>query len=130
MKREIKFRGMTIGGQWQIGNLTILKKDYRDKKAGYYISNSVGLPFAFMVRPESVGQFTGFKDKNGQELYEGDICETKKSYESSCNKSLIIYEDDGYFFDSCYRMNERMLEFEENYIKVIGNCYDNPNLKP
>lgn len=65
MKREIKFRGKTIIGEWVTGCYTHLKKDFGTVRQGHYISNKAGAPFAFMVRPETVGQFTGFKDKNG-----------------------------------------------------------------
>ncbi len=72
--RHIKFRGQTIGGEWVTGNLSILEKDFSSTvKKGYYISNSAGAPFAFMVRPESVGQLTPFKDLKGKEVYIGDI---------------------------------------------------------
>lgn len=66
MNREIKFRGKRLdNGKWMVGDLNHLVD-------GMYISNDHGSNMA-QVYPDTVGQYTGLKDKNGKEIYEDDI---------------------------------------------------------
>lgn len=83
MNTLIKFRGKTIGGDWVYGNLSVLNKRLGPIDPGCYISNEAGSPFAYQVRPETVGQFTGIQDKTGQRIYGGDLILIRTPYRST-----------------------------------------------
>jgi uncharacterized phage protein (TIGR01671 family) len=133
--RQIKFRGLSINGKdWHIGNLSIIDTDLNQTvKRGYYISNSIGMPLAYQIRPETVGQFTGLLDKNGKEIYEWDILKNTKENiivsviwdVSGAGWQFNEYID---FDDGVGRGDWRLtIGFAKN-CEVIGNIYENPNL--
>lgn len=126
---------MGIKGNWYFGNLSILKKDIDHIKSGYYISNSVGLPFAYEIRPETIGQFTGLLDKNGNEVFEGDIILIKDNkkivndYISEIewnNKELSFgFKKSLHWQRPCESLWCWIIDCE---IEVLGNIFENPKL--
>ena len=75
-------------------------------------------------------QFTGRKDLDDKEIYEGDICEYEDSdrvFESIyLNKGVIEYSEWG--FSLTNRNEVDMIDIEGSDILVIGNIYENPEL--
>ena len=106
MNRTIKFRGKSIYGEdWLYGSLVKIEKDRYaviPPLNNIEIGKSIGM---YEVYPETVGQFTGLFDKNGKEIYEGDILHT----------ITFGFEPEEYLT----KMDDTI---------VIGNIYDNPEL--
>ncbi|EAC2390854.1 hypothetical protein OFD94_002802 [Listeria monocytogenes] len=127
--REIEFRGQNINGHWAHGNLAIIKEKLDRAEIGAYISNSAGAPFAYQVRPETIGQYTGLKDKNGKKIFEGDIVDISvyDRLDWSSIKGKVVFlngawlvEDVGHFAIT--------LQSETNEIEIIGNVHENLGL--
>lgn len=118
--REIKFRGYN-GEKWLFGNLDI---DYKTKQAAISDNRWWRHP----VRFETVGQFTGLKDSNGKEIYEGDILSLREGSDEMIK--VIDFYAAITALDLSEMMNLRLLDyyFERGEVHVIGNIYDNPEL--
>ena len=122
--RTIKIRGLRTDGKgWVYGGYFQHTPD--EDGVRYYIFDfNEG---AVEVIPESVGQFTGLHDKNGKEIYEGDILKTFPIISSD----KIAYDSFNVVvrFTSSSWIANGVLGIKQSEIsEVIGNIYENPDL--
>jgi len=125
MSREILFKGKDFGGKWHEGNLAVLKEDVViggcTVKAGSYISNEYGLPFAYPVVPSTVGQYTGSVDDKKKRLFEGDL--VSLAYDGDADVFEIVFDVLDAGFHGKNEDTTRYINCCEEIIK-IGNTHD------
>lgn len=145
--RQIKFKGKRkYCDEWVEGYYSYL---FNDKVKEYihqitvqiFEQANIDYPYptcetiSCEVIPETVGQFTGLTDKNGKEIYEGDIVLftwfSYGEYELETEYQGYIDFLNGSFLFCCEHGNYPLSELEfdsESDIEVIGNIHDNPEL--
>ena len=124
MKREILFRGKQVSnGEFIEGSLTV------DCHGNCCIYHPLNVPIGggfqyFDIDPETVGQYTGIDDREGEKIFEGDIFKIGAEnniytvrFDYGC---FLAYEDDVQV--------GILAELATMFIKKIGNIYDNPEL--
>jgi uncharacterized phage protein (TIGR01671 family) len=123
MKRDISFRGKRIDtGEWVYGCYCYNPLTQK----GYIYSFDCERSYVYEVDPSSVGQCTGIKDKNGREIYEGDVLQQgNKRFKVKWGMgepSFFALSDEKW--GNCYSVQG----LANNGAVVIGNIHDNPEL--
>jgi uncharacterized phage protein (TIGR01671 family) len=140
MNREIEFRGRTAKGEWVYGyyyKAKALLWETEQQEDWILQNDCYNIVSKHPVIPETVGQYTGIKDKNGKKIFEGDIVKrryfnhevvfgeygkephTTIGFFTKENEALFIGEEDDFYYGGINSIHE---------IEVLGNVFDNPEL--
>lgn len=131
--RDILFRGKRIdNNEWIYGNLLVIEDECFIITVSRKDWKKIQLE-KIEVNPDTVGQYTGLKDKNGTKIFEGDIVKYHTESISFKRDTIGVVEyyngtfgivtDKGKHFLSFHNMSAYV-----RCIEVIGNIYDNPEL--
>lgn len=102
--REILFRGKKLDNEWVYG--VPLISEFDGYKSAVMVSPNA---FYVSVNVESVGQYTGLKDKNGAKIFEGDI---------------VINEEHSYNDDNGFECKYFIVKYTDEEVGSCGCCYN------
>jgi uncharacterized phage protein (TIGR01671 family) len=129
--REILFRGKDFSGvinhSWCFGSLDTTEDD----RAIIIYLDRFGNKCRIFVNPETVGQYTNLKDKNGTKIFEGDIVDVlyDVNYIGVAAERIGVFEV--VFHNGCFMKQKGGVRYHfipSDECTVIGNIYDNPEL--
>lgn len=137
--RQIKFRGKDIEtGEWIYGSLV----QPIGKNPSIYVQDvkteGVASFFVYDVEESTVGQFTGLLDRNGNEIYEGDIIvfytQDEDFSDAVLHKGVVEWSDGStiinidYFNNICGLYYPIYCAKSFDGCEVLGNIHDNPDI--
>ncbi|WP_050613303.1 YopX family protein [Bacillus testis] len=131
--REIKFRAIGLDKKWYFGDLrhngSSMRIEWETTDWNAHPPLGTIIKHGVNVKKETVGQYTGLKDKNGKEIYEGDVV---KGQWWACGKShrhigVVTYVMNAFKVRGAKQYIGIDDELNSSY-EVIGNIYDNPEL--
>ena len=129
--REIKCRGKRLdNGEWIEGDLLRML----DHWFIFPDPAPEGID-KYAVDPATVGEYTGLKDKNGKEIYEGDVIRSPLSEDKTRPHRIFYHTGNAAFMGALVDRKELCyLRLDQNWIYkfekvVLGNIHDNPELQ-
>ena len=130
--REILFRGKWIDNQkWEEGYYAHIRDDFKGRESHRIYSGTAEsdcgdfYPDWIEVDPETVGQYTVSRDKNGKKIFDGDIVYVAGDDENA----VIEWDEDTARY--IIKFDGWVCDFDNFYgydLEVIGNRWDNPEL--
>ncbi|EJO7236426.1 YopX family protein [Listeria monocytogenes] len=129
--RGIEFRGKIVGAEGFVYGKLLAPLASGNAYIAYDV-NEVG-SFVYISRsekvdPETVGQYTGLKDKNGNKIFEGDIVNCKFFDRMVGDIAGVINFIDCVWAVSDFK-NKRLYQLiDVDNIEIIGNIHENPDL--
>ena len=126
MNREIKYRCWVAGKMWRVHSLDFGNNDEIGTRVNVSENGGLGFPLDGV----KLMQYIGLKDKNGKEIYEGDILEFFESCVSLYKGRQLFQVKHLRDYAAFIIQNESTWwTVTEEYLKkgsVIGNIHENP----
>ena len=130
MKREIKFRAWSDNAKTMLKDITpvdLFEGGMREQDDCSRYINETASGLQWDIREMVLMQYTGLQDKNGVEIYEGDIVAYRQLRYKTV-RCIVEYHSNYFALRKVDRDQHSFVTYAPMSCKVIGNIYENPEL--